>query len=83
MKPSWVKVKVKFGSAFAFTLALSYIASILFARVKFTCVHTLKLRDSGYKSYESSLTIKKSIGTKGHAQEVSNKSQCLVRKGER
>ena len=42
-----VNVKVERGSTFAFTFGLSYIASILFTRVKLTCVRMEKLRDSG------------------------------------
>ena len=43
-----VNVKVERGSTFAFTRGLPYnIASILFTRVKFTHVRTLKLRNSG------------------------------------
>ena len=42
-----VNVKVERGSTFAFTFGLSFIASILFARVKSTCVRMEKLRDSG------------------------------------
>ena len=42
-----IHVKVKFRSTFTFTSGLSYMASILFTRVKFTCVRTLKSRDNG------------------------------------
>ena len=44
-----VNMKVERGSTFMFTRDLPYIVSILFTRVKFTCVHvrTEKLRDSG------------------------------------
>ena len=43
---SRVKVKVERGSTFRETRDLPYIASILFAHVKITCVRALKLRDS-------------------------------------
>ena len=42
-----VNVKVEPRSTFTFTHDLPYIASILFTQVKFTCVRTEKLRDSG------------------------------------
>ena len=42
-----INVKVERGSTFAFTFGLSYIASILFTRVKHTCVRMEKLRGSG------------------------------------
>ena len=41
------KVKVERGSSLMFTRDLSYFASILLTRVKFTCLRTEKLRDSG------------------------------------
>ena len=44
---SRVNAKVEPRSTFTFTRGLSYITSILFTRVKFTCVRTRKLRDSG------------------------------------
>ena len=44
---SRVSVKVERGSAFTFTGGLSYISSILFTLVNFTCIRTKKLRDSG------------------------------------
>ena len=44
---SHVSVKVERGSAFTFTGGLSYISSILFTLVNFTCIRTKKLRDSG------------------------------------
>ena len=44
---SLVSIKVEQGSTFTFTGDLSYIASISFTRVKFTCVRTEKLRDGG------------------------------------
>ena len=44
---SRVSVKVERGSAFTFTGGLSYISSILFSLVNFTCIRTKKLRDSG------------------------------------
>ena len=37
-----VNVKVERGSTFAFTFGLSFIASILFTRVKLTCVRMEK-----------------------------------------
>ena len=40
-------VKVERSSTFSFTRDLPYIVSILLTRVKFTCVSTQKLRDSG------------------------------------
>ena len=40
-------VKVELPSIFTLTRGLSYIVSILFTRVNFTCVRTEKLRDSG------------------------------------
>ena len=40
-------VKVELRSIFTLTRGLSYIVSILFTRVNFTCVRTEKLRDSG------------------------------------
>ena len=42
-----LKREVEWGSTFTFTRYLSYIASILFAKVNFTHVRTLKLRDRG------------------------------------
>ena len=42
-----VSVKVERGSTFTYTRDLPYIVSILFTRVKFTCVRTEKLRGSG------------------------------------
>ena len=42
-----VSVKVERGSTFTYTRDLPYIVSILFMRVKFTCVRTEKLCDSG------------------------------------
>ena len=39
--------KVELLSIFTLTRGLSYIVSILFTRVNFTCVRTEKLRDSG------------------------------------
>ena len=44
---SHVSVKVERGSAFTFTGGLSYIPSISFTLVNFTCIRTRKLRDSG------------------------------------
>ena len=42
-----VNVKVERGSTFSFTHDLRDIAPILFTRVKFTCLLTEELRDSG------------------------------------
>ena len=44
---SRVNVKVEPRLTFTFTRGLSYIASVLSTRVKFTCIHKEKLRDSG------------------------------------
>ena len=44
---SRVNVKVERRSTFTFTRGLSYIACTSFTLVKFTCVRTQKLRDSG------------------------------------
>ena len=44
---SRVNVKVEPRSTFTFTHGLLFIPSILFTRVKFTCVRTEKLRDRG------------------------------------
>ena len=44
---SHIHVKVKLRSTFTFMRGLSYMAFILFTRVKFTCVRTEKLRDNG------------------------------------
>ena len=43
---SRVTVKVEPRSTFTFTRSLSYIASISFTRLTFTCVRTEKLGDS-------------------------------------
>ena len=43
---SRVNVKVEPHSTFTFTRDLSYISSISFTRVNFTCVRTEKLRDN-------------------------------------
>ena len=42
-----VNVRVERGSTFTLMRGLSYIASIFFTRVKFTCVRKEKLRGSG------------------------------------
>ena len=42
-----VNVRVERGSTFTFMRGLSYIASIFFKRVKFTCVRTEKLPGGG------------------------------------
>ena len=44
---SRVHVNVERGSTFTFTCGVSYIASILFTRVKLSCVRMEKLRNSG------------------------------------
>ena len=44
---SRVSMKVERGSTFTFTGGLSYIPSISFTLVNFTCIRTKKLRDSG------------------------------------
>ena len=44
---SRVSVKVERGSAFTFTGGFSYISSVLFTHVNFTCIRARKLRDSG------------------------------------
>ena len=44
---SRIQVNVKLRSTFTFMLGLPYMASILFTRVKFTCVRTLKSLDNG------------------------------------
>ena len=46
-KKSHVNVRLERGSTLTFTRDAPYIVSILFTRVKFTCVRTCKLRDSG------------------------------------
>ena len=46
---SRVSVKGELGSTFTLTHGLSYIASISFTHVNFTCIRTEKLRDSGDK----------------------------------
>ena len=49
---SRVNVKVEPRSTLKFTSSLSYIASIMiFERVKFSCLRTRKLRDSGNFPY--------------------------------
>ena len=50
---SRVNVKVERRSTFTFTRGLSYIACISFTLVKFTCVRTQKLRDSGNQPIEA------------------------------
>ena len=44
---SRVNVKIEPLSTFTFARGPSYIASISFTRVNFTCVRTQKVRDSG------------------------------------
>ena len=53
---SRVNVKVEPRSTFTFTRGLSYIASISFTRVKFTCVRTKKITRQ-WKSTLSQMTI--------------------------
>ena len=50
---SRVNVKVERRSTFTFTRGLSYIACTSFTLVKFTCVRTQKLRDSGNQPIEA------------------------------
>ena len=58
-----VNVKVERGSTLTFTRGLSHIASILFTRVKFSCVRTEKLRDSGNQPLVTTiLTTKIQVG---------------------
>ena len=51
------KVKVERGSSLMFTRDLSYFASILLTRVKFTCLRTEKLRDSGNPPLSEKLSV--------------------------
>ena len=44
-----MSVKVERGSTFRLTRGVSYIASISFTHINFTCIRTEKLRDSGNK----------------------------------
>ena len=53
---SRVSVKVDRGSTFTFTRGLSYIASISFMRVKFTCIRTERLRYSAEREERRSRT---------------------------
>ena len=46
-----VNVKVERGSTFTFMRDLPYIVFLSFTRVKFTCVRTRKLRDSGNQPF--------------------------------
>ena len=41
-----INVKIEQGSTLLFLRDLQYIVSILFTRIKFTCIYTKKLRDS-------------------------------------
>ena len=50
-------VKVEPRSTFTFTRNLSYIASISFTHVKFACVLTKKLRDSGNQPWHGSQRV--------------------------
>ena len=50
---SRVSEKVEGGLTFTFTRGVSYIASISFMHVKFTCVRTEKLRDSAINHYSA------------------------------
>ena len=51
------KVKVERGSSLMFTRDLPYFAYILLTRVKFTCVRTEKLRDSGNRPLSGKLSV--------------------------
>ena len=51
------KVKVERGSSLMFTRDPPYFASILLTRVKFTCVRTEKLRDSGNPPLSGKLSV--------------------------
>ena len=61
---SRVSVKVERGLTFTFTRGLSYIASISFMHVKFTCVRTEKLRDSANQPLLSRARRKTQSNTK-------------------
>ena len=61
---SSVSVKVERGLTFTFTRGLSYIASISFMHVKFTCVRTEKLRDSANQPLLSRARRKTQSNTK-------------------
>ena len=61
---SRVSVKVERGLTFTFTRGLSYIASISFIHVKFTCVRTEKLRDSANQPLLSRARRKTQSNTK-------------------
>ena len=61
---SSVSVKVERGLTFTFTRGLSYIASISFIHVKFTCVRTEKLRDSANQPLLSRARRKTQSNTK-------------------
>ena len=61
---SRVRVKVERGLTFTFTRGLSYIASISFIHVKFTCVRTEKLRDSANQPLLSRARRKTKSNTK-------------------
>ena len=61
---SRVRVKVERGLTFTFTRGLSYIASISFIHVKFTCVRTEKLRDSANQPLLSRARRKTQSNTK-------------------
>ena len=61
---SSVSVKVERGLTFTFTRGLSYIASISFMHVKFTCVRTEKLRDSANQPLLSRARRKTKSNTK-------------------
>ena len=61
---SRVRVKVERGLTFTFTRGLSYIASISFMHVKFTCVRTEKLRDSANQPLLSRARRKTQSNTK-------------------
>ena len=68
---SSVSVKVERGLTFTFTRGLSYIASISFMHVKFTCVRTEKLRDSANQPLLSRARRKTQSNTK-----LERRAQC-------
>ena len=61
---SRVSVKVEGGLTSTFTRGVSYIASISFMHVKFTCVRTKKLRDSANQPLLSRARRKTQSNTK-------------------
>ena len=75
---SRVRVKVERGLTFTFTRGLSYIASISFMHVKFTCVRTEKLRDSANQPLLSRARRKTQSNTKRE-----RRAQCARRTKEK